>query len=78
MFSDGESDGGEDDTSDSDFEPEKEGGNVSHLNGANAFLNCKEEMTYKKVTFLVAFPDHIRLMMHLMDMFLCVVITYSF
>ncbi|XP_065052135.1 REST corepressor 1-like isoform X2 [Rhopilema esculentum] len=27
MFSDGESDGGEDDTSDSDFEPEKEGGN---------------------------------------------------
>ena len=29
LFSDGESDGGDDDTSDSDFEPEKEGGNVS-------------------------------------------------
>ena len=29
LFSDGESEGGEDDTSDSDFEPEKEGGNVS-------------------------------------------------
>ena len=30
LFSDGESEGGEDDTSDSDFEPEKEGGNVSN------------------------------------------------
>ena len=31
LFSDGESEGGEDDTSDSDFEPEKEGGNVSNI-----------------------------------------------
>ncbi len=29
LFSDGESDGADDDTSDSDFEPEKESSNVS-------------------------------------------------
>ena len=45
LFSDGESEGGEDDTSDSDFEPDKEGGNV-RSRYRSAFLICDNLLSF--------------------------------